>query len=101
VTYKGYLDFVLSRKDLDFCTIDTDYGCGVIRLNGADRSPSRPAERATAPEDRDRIVEQWMRLDDDYDAAFKLLMAHSGALLNLVTVKEFLAAERRSAPALV
>ena len=30
VSYKAFLDFVLSRKDLDYCTVDIDYGCGVI-----------------------------------------------------------------------
>ena len=30
VSYKAFLDFVLSRNDLDYCTVDIDYGCGVI-----------------------------------------------------------------------
>jgi hypothetical protein len=92
VTYKAYLDFVLSRDDLDFCTVDADFGCGVIRLNDGDRSLPR---LATAPVGRDKVVEQWMRLGNDCDAAFKLLTAHAGTLLNLVTAEEFLADERR------
>ena len=35
VTYKAYLDFVLARRDLIFCTVDTDYGCGVVRYDAA------------------------------------------------------------------
>ena len=101
VTYKAYLDFVQSRKDLDFCTIDADFGCGVIRLKDGDRSLPRLAGRAMAPADKDKVVEQWMRLGNDYDAAFELLTAHAGTLLNLVTAEEFLAAERRGARALV
>ena len=30
VSYKAFLDFVLDRNDLDYCTVDIDYGCGVI-----------------------------------------------------------------------
>ena len=29
VSYKAYLDFVQARG-LDYCTVDTDYGCGII-----------------------------------------------------------------------
>lgn len=98
VTYKAYLDFVLSRKDLDFCTIDADFGCGVIRLNDGNRSLPCFTGHATAPADKDKVVEQWMKLGEDYDATFSLLTAHAGTLLNLVTVEEFLAAERCGAP---
>jgi hypothetical protein len=31
LTYKAFLDFVLERRDLRCLTVDTDYGCGVIR----------------------------------------------------------------------
>lgn len=31
VTYRAYLDFVLARRDLRYLTVDTDYGCGVVR----------------------------------------------------------------------
>ena len=31
MTYQAYLDFVLARRDLRYLTVDTDYGCGVIR----------------------------------------------------------------------
>lgn len=95
VTYKAYLDFVLSRDDLDFCTVDTDFGCGVIRLRDGNRSPRLVGGGAAA--DKTKVVEQWMRLGNDYDAAFKLLTAHAGTLLNLVTVEEFLAAEHGGA----
>jgi hypothetical protein len=44
-TYAAYIDFV-SERDLDFYTVDTDYGCGVIKKRGggplrrlADRMP--------------------------------------------------------------
>lgn len=28
---RAYLDFVLARRDLRYLTVDTDYGCGVVR----------------------------------------------------------------------
>ena len=31
VTYKAYLDFMLEAGDLQFCTVDVDHGCGIIR----------------------------------------------------------------------
>jgi hypothetical protein len=36
----------------------------------------------------------------DYDAAFNLLQAHTGPLLNLVTADEFLTGERNISPVL-
>ena len=103
VTYKAYLDFGLARKDLIFCTIDTDYGCGVIRRNASLSMVQRIVRRALrmiAHDDRSYVAKQWMRAGNDYDAAFKLLQMHSGPLLNLVTVDEFLAGERNNSPVL-
>lgn len=104
VTYKAYLDFVLANKNLIFCTIDTDYGCGVIRRYSSLSSSQRMAGRAsrTAPHDDKRnVVGQWMGVGNDYNAAFNLLTAHAGTLLNLVTVDEFLNGERNNSPVLV
>ncbi len=33
VSYRAYLDFVLARGDLDYCTVDVDFGCGIIFKN--------------------------------------------------------------------
>lgn len=30
-TYLAFIDFVHSRKDLEYCVVDSDYGCGIIR----------------------------------------------------------------------
>ena len=30
VSYQAYIDFVTARDDLAYCTVDVDYGCGVI-----------------------------------------------------------------------
>lgn len=103
VTYKAYLDFVLAGKGLIFCTVDTDYGCGVIRQNVSLSTFQRIARRALrmiTRDDRGDVVRQWMGAGKDYDAAFNLLQAHSRPLLNLVTVDEFLIGERSGSPVL-
>ena len=38
VGYQAYVDFISQRRDLTVYTVDTDYGCGVIRKL-ADQSP--------------------------------------------------------------
>jgi hypothetical protein len=103
VTYKAYVDFMLANKSLLFCTVDTDYGCGVIRRDASlsvFRRIARRASRMIARDDRRYVAGQWMRAGNDYDAIFKLLQVHSKLLLNLVTVDEFLTGERNGSPVL-
>ncbi|MEP7029541.1 MAG: hypothetical protein ABI830_01265 [Pseudolabrys sp.] len=95
VTYKAYLDFVLASEELMFCTIDADYGCGVIR-----RAAPLRVSQCSARDDRGEVVSQWKRAGKDYDAAFTLLQTHAKPLLNLVTVAEFLNGERNDSPLL-
>jgi hypothetical protein len=103
VTYKAYLDFVLANAGLKFCTVDIDYGCGVIRSGGG-RSRLRRIEHyllaRMARDDRRGIIRQWKRAGVDYDAAFRLLQEHASSLLNLVTVDAFLQGERDDLPVL-
>jgi hypothetical protein len=103
VTYKAYLDFVLARQDMIFCTVDTDYGCGVIRRNvslSTFQRIARHALRMIARDNRGDVVRQWMDAGKDYDAAFNQLQAHAKPLLNLVSADEFLTGERNSSPLL-
>ena len=103
VTYKAFVDFILTNKSLIFCTVDADYGCGVIRRNvslSALQRMARRVSRMVARDDRRYVAEQWMRAGNDYDATFKLLQAHFKPLLNLVTVDEFLTGERNGSPVL-
>jgi hypothetical protein len=103
VTYKAYLDFVLAGNGLIFCTVDTDYGCGVIRRNvslSLFQRMARRASRMMRRDDRAGVVRQWKGTGKNYDAAFNLLQAHAGPLLNLVTADAFLAGERSRAPVL-
>ena len=88
VTYKAFADLVTARRDLVYCTIDADFGCGVIRktaLSPLDRRGTRPP--AT-------LVDEWRQVRGDYAAAYRLYEARRQDLLNIVTVEEFLSAER-------
>jgi hypothetical protein len=89
VTYKAYLDFVSHRK-LDYRTVDTDYGCGVIRkpaprdmLAGAGRSSSATRDHG--------LWQEWHAIGNDFERAFGFLEAHKEPLLRLVRADEFLA----------
>ena len=96
LTHRAYVDFVLRRSDLTFYTIDTDWGCGVIRKIGdatAPRSPLRPSSEACVPSDGDRrdlVIAGWKTIGDDHRAASRFLRKHSRTLLNLITAEEFL-----------
>jgi hypothetical protein len=94
VTYKAYIDFVLATPRLWFCTVDTDFGCGVLRQ----RPQSTRDDRATLPfiaESSKRLaIQDWRQAGSDYTKTFRLLQVYATTLLNLVTVEEFLAAER-------
>ncbi len=100
VTYKAYLDFVFARR-LEYITVDTDYGCGIIRkLNHRsrwarslrmaafflDRDPQRRFEH------RQSILlrQQWRDIGNDFDRAFSFFEKHQRRLLNLISSDEFL-----------
>ena len=94
-TFEAYVDFVHSRNDLTFYTVDCDYGCGVIRkkppvtglrmrartaLSMLRRLPTRPLRR------------RWCEAKQQGgDALFAFFLVNRVALLNLISVEEFLA----------
>ena len=117
VTYKAYLDFMLEAGDLQFCTVDVDHGCGIIRrrpppppvpaprksildrLRGS--SPAPPAAAALEPSSTgSSVMEAWKQVGDDYEAAFRLVEAYPKSLLNLQPLEDFLdrRAQRIDAP---
>jgi hypothetical protein len=86
VTYKAYLDLV-SRRRLDYRTVDTDYGCGVVRKPAprdivAGAGPSAPRDHG--------LWQEWHATGNDFDRAFDFLQAHKETLLRLVGVEAFL-----------
>jgi hypothetical protein len=91
VTYKAYLDFVLARDDLSYYTVDTDYGCGVIRKLADDHHPPAPP---AGPEHRDPI-ERWQRMGGDFESSFKYFKQNQHHLLKLRSSAEFFQVEAR------
>jgi len=86
VTYKSYLDFLFGRDDLVYLTVDTDWGCGVIRRRNAIAAQS-------GRRDTDPLIKDWRRLGNDFHSAFRFLQANKTRLLNLMSLDEFLRTE--------
>lgn len=101
VTYKAYLDFVSVRPDLDYRTVDVDYGCGVVRKLQPQSSWmafARTAQdwwltaRADERHRQQRLLwRQWRENGRDFDRSFQFFDAHKERLLKLVSREEFLA----------
>lgn len=103
LTYKAYLDVLLDSVRLQSCTVDTDHGCAIVRRRPLVSRLRHLANRAVGTilrDSRRRLLQEWRRVGKDDVAAFRLLKAHTKSLLNLVTVEEFLAGERKGAPVL-
>ena len=90
VTYKAYVDFVSGRRDLEFETVNTDYGCGVIRKAGP-MSLNDPPQRR-----RDELIQSWRTRDGDYASAFGFFQDHAKELLNLISLDDFIEQNRRA-----
>lgn len=84
VTYLAFLDLLRARSELDYCVVDMDHGCGVMR--------QRPAGAA-------RPVQQGVLDTCDYHD-WPTYFANRQQLLRLVGIDDFLAAHRRRAPTL-
>jgi hypothetical protein len=63
VSYRSYLDFVLTRDDLGYCTVDIDFGCGIIFKNRT-IDMVRPAVEP-------KLVAQWFDVHNDDQLRFR------------------------------
>ena len=79
-SYRSYLDFVLTRDDLDYCTVDVDYGCGIIFKN-------RTADMVGPVESK--IVAEWLEAHNDSELALRSFFKNRAALLKLMSGKNF------------
>jgi hypothetical protein len=96
VTYKAYLDFVSGRDDLEYLTVDTDQGCGVIRHkeeNGERHGPADQEHQELSVAGGD-LIDRWRSIGDDFRSGFQLLQANRTKLLKLISAAEFLRVER-------
>src|SRR6476646_6952996 len=81
VVYKAFLDFVLASNDLDYCTVNLDYGCGIIVKN-----------RAVPPfqsSDNSALIDNWFAIRSDDQNAFRFFMQNHAKLLRLAPAKAF------------
>jgi hypothetical protein len=94
VSYKAFLDFVVRRDDIDYYTIDTDYGCGVIvknrRLLARVTRVSQRVHRRLFHAKREQVIAGWLEIGDDFDRAFDYFNAHRVTLLQLLSTEQFL-----------
>lgn len=101
VTYQAYIDFIIKNVRSNYATVDTDYGCGVIRkqsitqkILSAFGSPkqfpfNRPVTRQSAV-DRKALLRKWQEANKtDFRALFSFFEKNKPELLNLITVDEF------------
>ena len=85
VSFMAYVDFVTRTAGVDYVTIDTDYGCGIIRRStGAQDRDARPA-----------ILAAWRDCGTDQNAALRLVHEHKNALLRVISVEDFVSAEKK------
>lgn len=87
VTYCAYIDFVLSHADLVYYTVDADCGCGVIKRSAPGQTG--PSPRAGNHE----LARLWFEEKNRNRDMFHFFRQHHRELLNLISVKDFLAVE--------
>src|SRR5262249_11057943 len=72
------------RNGLDYCTVNIDYGCGIIVKNRTlDHS------RLSVPTPDQKLMADWLAFHDDYTAAFEFFSKNHERLLRLVSAKAF------------
>lgn len=93
VTYLAFLDVVRERVELEYCVVDLDTGCGIVRRRDAtrERDTSRPTPAVGTSSPRASL------LAHDY-RDWATYMANRRQLLDLVSVPEFLARNRVRPP---
>jgi len=80
VAYRGYLDFVLTRDDFDYCTVDVDFGCGII-LKNRSMDLVGPVEP--------KVIAEWFDVHNDDQLAFRFFSKNRAKLLRLISGKKF------------
>lgn len=93
VSYKAYLDFVLDRTDLRYCTVDVDYGCGIIFKNCS----LKITEDASSSTRKSGLVAGWFAIRDNDQAAFQFFRRNHTQLLRLISARTFVRKFNRDA----
>lgn len=100
LTYKAFIDFVLSRRDLNYFTVNTDFGCGIIRKIGT--STGNASDCSLASFEREKLVDSWHHFSErqDFKLTYRFFWKNRKELLNLVSVNAFKDLESRHAKSL-
>ena len=86
VTYKAFVDFVIGNPFAGHCTVDADFGCGVI-FNTEAAVPAAWRGAGVSP----AMAQEWAVLREDDEKRFGFFEHHRHALLNLITPEAFCA----------
>ena len=87
LTFMAFID-LLMKEDLQFCTVDCDFGCGIIRKIPRGGDPFGD------------LREGWAQARLSPDRAFRYLSAHKRRLLNLQSPEDFVSACGADSPAI-
>jgi hypothetical protein len=90
LTYRAYIDFVFSQPARRYCTVDTDYGCGVVHKRA---SKGEPVLSAIDKEQIRLLRLQWQILRESEETRYSFFDRHRVELLQLVSVERFVAME--------
>lgn len=93
LTYCAYIQFVLSHSELDYYTVDSDFGCGIIK-----KPQIITAVDVKTSTERNQLLQGWQAEEQRGHDMFDYFRAHRRELLNLISVKEFLAREKIELP---
>ena len=92
MTYTALIDFVAGEPRIEIYTVDTDYGCAVLR-----KTPPAAVTRAELRPDS-TALDGWRGIGADFVDQYRFFDAHRVKLLNLVTIAEFFDREGLPAP---
>ena len=86
VSYRTYLDFVLPRHDLDYCTVDVDHGCGIIfKKRVVNIINDVPTSAMNS-----KLIADWFSVHNSDKAAYQFFMRNHRQLLRLVSARDFI-----------
>jgi hypothetical protein len=85
LTYAAFVDFVLGRDDIDYYTVETDFGCGVIKK----RRPLPSPDRISAVPATEGLRLFWEAIRSDETLRYVGFKKRKRELLRMISVREF------------
>jgi hypothetical protein len=77
-SFIAFIDFVQNVRGIEYATVNTDYGCGLIRKSNVEQ-PALASD----------IRSSWESLRHDIKAAHRFMIENKGPLLHALSVEEF------------